>query len=294
MKTFSIKNNYLSSTPSNVGFKAGLTPKFMREIQTSKITEINNKFAKRGIITDFKENKVIAWCCDKTTEIFEQLNQKYNLKLSLPKGIFIENFKDLNLDSAKTYGFCNLFPTHIKKNSNEIVPSRTLFFNSFEDSSTTKTSNEWLQDWNFINEISDIRHITKQSASDFFLDIFIHEFIHAAHEDRLIKKIGTKDLSTTLAKIKDKKQTKEYFQKYGEKVSEICNYAANNPLDAIACDISRLIANCLDKETLLPVKNPFTKSPYEHLSFFKRINIRLCKDRTLKEILKDFWNGKFD
>ncbi len=56
----------------------------------------------------------------------------FGLKLALPKGIFVEDFKDLNVDNPSMYGFCNLAPTKLKKNSDEITPSRIIFFNSFK------------------------------------------------------------------------------------------------------------------------------------------------------------------
>ena len=80
----------------------------MQEIQRADILEISSRLAKKGIPTDFKGNKIIAWCCDKTIEIFEQINQKFKTNLSLPKGIFVENFQSLNVDTPNMYGFCNL------------------------------------------------------------------------------------------------------------------------------------------------------------------------------------------
>ena len=52
----------------------------------------------------------------------------------------------------------------------------------------------------------------------------------------------------------------------------------------------------LDKETLMPTKNPFKGTPYEKLSFWQRVNIPNCSDdeRSLNEILRNFWNGKFE
>jgi hypothetical protein len=60
--------------------------------------------------------------------------------------------------------------------------------------------------------------------------------------------------------------------------------------------MSRLIADSLDKTTLKPIKNPFKNTPYENLSFWQRRNIPKYsdEDRPLNEILRNFWNGKFD
>ena len=60
--------------------------------------------------------------------------------------------------------------------------------------------------------------------------------------------------------------------------------------------MSRIIANSLDKETLMPTKNPFINTPYEKFYFWqsKKTPIYQEKDRALNEILRNFWNGKFD
>ncbi len=96
--------------------------------------------------------------------------------------------------------------------------------------------------------------------------------------------------------IIDESQIEEYQKKYGKKLSQICNYALKNPFEAVACDISRVIADSLDKNTLMPIRNPFIGTPYEKLSFWQRVNIPKYSDeeRPLKEILRNFWNGKFE
>ena len=60
--------------------------------------------------------------------------------------------------------------------------------------------------------------------------------------------------------------------------------------------MSRTIIDSLNKTTLAPARNPFTNTPYETLSFWRRVNNPQYSDETrpLHEILRNFWDGKFD
>lgn len=276
-------NNVLQPQKPKMAFGAGLTQKMIQEIRQTDTLKISGKFAQKGIPTDFKGNKVIAWCCHKTAELIEQINNKFGTNLSLPRGIFVENFDDLKVDDSEMTGFCNLAPTKLHKNSDEIVPSRTVFFNA-------------LHDWRYIDSISDFRYATKQSGTDFFMDIFLHEFAHVLHEEHLLDLYDGETLLAKLQSAQKPSNITKYQQKYGSKVDKICNYAKTNPLEAIACDMPRVITNIFDKETLMPTRNPFIGTPYENLSFLQRVDIPNYPDseRPLQEILRRFWIGKFD
>lgn len=277
----------------NIVFGAGLTPKMMEEIQQTDVFTISKKLAEKGIITDFKGNKFVAWCCYKTVEIFEQLNKKFKQRLALPKGIFVEDFERLNINNPNKMSFCNIFPlNNLVKGSNRQFNGETLFFNAKND----LTDQNELQDWSKIDNIADYNYSKGISATDHFLDTFLHEFSHIAHEHRVLKKRGLIKLEKSLDDSKNKLKIESYKDKYGAKISKICNYALSSPFEAIACDMSRIISRCLDKERLILTTNPFLKTPYEPLSFWKRINIPYYTDeqRPLNEILRDFWNGKFD
>lgn len=294
------QNSIFANAPkSSVNFGAGLTPKMMQEIQETDVLAISKKFEKMGVPVDFKENKVIAWCSDKTTEIFQELKQNFGIKFNLPKGIFVEDLSKLNIDTPNAHGFCNLQPVELYKNSNKVIPSRVIFFNNFE---TTKQQcppeYNWVCNWNNIDKIADSLLELGNAATDSFLNIFMHEFLHVFHEDRLLDKLGRKHLEQKIESFEDEKEILKYQQKYGSKISKICQYALKSPLDAVACDMSRLITNSLDKETLMPIRNPFIGTAYEDLRFWqpKRIKIPIYsdEDRPLIEILRNFWNGKFD
>ena len=82
------KDNSSKPQKQNIAFEAGLTPKMIQEIQQADVLEISSRLAKKGMPTNFKGNKIVAWRRDKTIEIFEQLNNKYKLKLTFPKRNF--------------------------------------------------------------------------------------------------------------------------------------------------------------------------------------------------------------
>lgn len=293
------KNNLVRPQKQNIAFGAGLTAKFAEEIINTDVAEISARLAKKGIPTDFKGNKVITWCCDKAINIFQQLNERYGTHLTLPKGIYVEDFANLNIGSITKADFCNFTPTQLIKDSNEIVPSRTVFFNTFETANHQATpETRWLYNWTQVNKIADFNQAIRQSGTDFFLDTFLHELSHVSHEDRLLVKLGGKALAQKIVSLQSSQQIAEYQRKYGKKISQICDYALTDPLEAVACDMSRTIVRSLDKETLMPIRNPFVNTPYEKLYFWqpKRINIPIYsdQDRPLQEILRNFWNGKFD
>lgn len=277
------KNN--SSTPQkqNVVFGAGLTPKMMQEIQRTDVLEISRKLAQKGIPNDFKDNKVIAWCSNKIIAIFELLNKKYKLKLALPEGIYVEDFKLLKEQDPNALGTCNMLPTKLKTYSDEVIQPRTVFFNN-------------LHNWENIDQIADKDFITGLSSTPHFLNFGLHEVIHSAHEDRLLNILGAKAVVRELDLYKNQGQSVRYQQKYGEQVSQICSYAKTDPFETIACDVPRVITDVLDKETLMPRKNPFIDTPYENLSFWQRFNKTRSSENTnsLSRILQHFWDGKFD
>lgn len=276
------KNNSSKPQRQNVVFGAGLTPKMMQEFQRADVLEISSRLAKKGTLLDCDDSKIIAWCNDKSMAIFEQLNRKYKRGFGYPIEIHFEGFNNLK-DNPNSLGTCNMFPFKLRKNSNEIVNGKTVFFNS-------------AYDWNNIDTFGDANFETGCSSTDFFLEPFLHEFSHIAHENRLLQEYDADDLLERILKAKNKTQVKEYRQKYGAKVAQICKNAQKDPMEAIAYDLSRLIINSLDKETLLLTKDPFLGTPYERLSILQRANIPDYSDeeRPLNEILRRFWNGKFD
>jgi len=276
-------NNDIKPQNSKINFGAGLTPKMMEEIRRTDVLEISKKLAKKGILTDFKGNKVVAWCCDKTVGILEELNNRFGQKLALPSAIEVENFERLNVENSNALGTCNMLPTKLKKNSNELTLPRAIFFNS-------------LHNWENIDKIADNDYAIGLSSTPHFLNFSLHESVHSAHEDRLLDKVGATIFVRELDLYRNRGHITGYQKKYGGQISQICDYAKTNPFEAIACDIPRVIVSVLDKETLMPIKNPFTGTPYDNLSFWQRLNNTnpSGKTKSLNKILRRFWNGKFD
>lgn len=285
MKTLFSFQNKNSSNPQNKNLKfgAGLTPKMIKEIQQVDVLDISSKLARKGIPSDFQDNKIIAWCSQKTVDIFEQFNEKYKMKLALPKGIFVEDFNKLNVENPNALGTCNMQPAKLKKHSNEETPPLVIFYNS-------------LHNWENINKIADDDYAIGLSSTPHFLNFGLHEFVHSAHEDQLLNQLDAKTLANELNLLKNEKQVAEYQRKYGLNVSKICTNALEDPFEAIACDMPKVIVDSLDKTTLMPTRNPFINTPYEKLSFWQRINLPepTNEKEELREILRNFWNGKFD
>lgn len=271
-------NNSQKSQKQNLAFEAGLTPRMMQEIQQSDVLAISNKLEAKGILNDFKDNKILAWCCNKTVEIFEQINQKFGTNLSLPRGIFVEDFKYLNTETPHAYGICNLTRTTLIKGSGEIIPSRIVFFNSEHD-------------WNDIDSIADKRYAGKKTGTDFFLYSILHEFTHVLHEDNLLGQFDGKIVLKKILSATNSRKVKKYQRKYGDRVSQLGTNALIDPLEAVGCDMPIKIIASLDKETLLPTKNPFIGTAYEKKASTKKYP---DKKRPLEEILRNFWNGKFE
>lgn len=294
------KNNFSSPQKQNIKFGAGLTTKMVDEIIKSDVLEISDKLAQKGIKTDFQNNKVVAWCSEKTIEIYEDLSKICGIKKILPNGIYFDDFVNLNVDNPESMGFCNFTETAIRKNSDENTQSKTIFFNTFESiKNTLSNEDKYLYSWdiNDLDKAADMHYATKFMSIGHFLNPFIHEIItHVLHIRNLQKEIGGKAIVKKVESFKDTQQIEKINSKYESKLSQICNYALTNPLEAVACDMSRVIVGCLDKDTLMPIRNPFVKTPYEKLSLFKRMNIPYYTDeeRPLIEILRNFWNGKFD
>lgn len=275
------KNNIKRPQNQTLTFEAGLTPRMLQEIRQVDTLEISKRLAEKGIPTDFKGDKFIAWGSNKTVQILQQLRDRFGQRVHFSKGIRSEYFENLKDENPLALGTCNLLRTDRIKGSDEIIPSRTVFFNLAHD-------------WSNIDAISDEQYAARYFSTDFFLYPFLHELAHVMHEDRLLSKFGGKKLTKMLERLHGQEQLQRYREVYGDTVRQICDYADNTPLDAVACDMSRVIAGCLDKETLMPTRNPFIGTPYEELHFWQKPKYPDHKKQPLQEILRRFWNGQFE
>lgn len=275
---------------TNIGFGAGLTSAMKREINSTDVKKVSNELLKLSIDSDFKENKLIAWSSLKCVEIINEFNKKYNLKLGLPKGIFVEDFNKLKTPQKDAIGFCNLAPARFHLGKDTLTQGKTIFFNEFENFNS-QNGNEF---WNQIDEIADCNYETKYSPTDFFLEKFLHEFMHVIHENNMLNQMSGKNFIKKLQTVFDTQYLNSFQKKYKNLLSDlICRYASESPIEAVACDLSRKMIENLDKNTLSVNNNFFYKEPYRKSSFIER-NIIFTPQKKIDTILKEFWNGGFD
>ena len=265
-------------------FKAGLTKQIKSEINSCDTQKISNELRKLNIESDFKENKVVAWCALQCTKLITEINNRYCLNLALPKGIFVEDFSHLNVERKDAFGFMNFVPTFLHSDKRIITPEKTIFFNEFKDMNYKSGNKIWEQ----ADEIADMNFENRSATTDFFLETFLHEFAHVIHEGNMQTKIhnGSNLVNIIISMLKNQNPA---FQKLRPKISEnICQYATTNQLEMTACDLTKLILDNTSKEKLLPIKNFTNNSPYEKQSFFN--NFFNKKDK-LDKLLKKTWNG---
>ena len=274
---------------TNINFRAGLTSQIKREIATTDVNKISRELFIKGINTDFKGNKVIAWSSLQCYRIIRALNNWYGLNLGLPNEIIVEDFNKLKARNKNATGFINMTPTKLYLNDDKVIPEKTIFFNEFKGFNYSG-GNEY---WNKIDEISDKNYETRFSTTDYFLEIFLHEFAHAAHEENLIQKLGGTNFVKQLQKTLNPHQLNIFRAKYENLLEKICTYATESPYEAVACDISKRAIENIDKNMLLPKTDFITPSPYRQSIPLKRLFIYEPETK-LSKTLRRFWNGKME
>ena len=162
------------------------------------------------------------------------------------------------------------------RNKDLVVPEKTIFFNTKEI------------DWNNIDSLADKCFERGISTTDFFLETFLHEFMHVIHESNLLKKLGGEEVVKRLVSICEPAYIDEFLLKNAKSLSKICHYAASNPMEAVACDLANRGVKNINKENLLTSGNMFKKSPYE-----KKLHLSSKRDTKNDILLRKFWNGKF-
>ncbi len=277
-----IQNQYI-----NPNFRAGLTSAMRSEIRSVDAAKVSEALQKQGIQSDFKGNKMLAWCSLKSVEIINEINKRFGAKLGLPKGVFVEDFSQQSFLDKDSLGFINLVPTK-KYGTNDVTPEKTIFFNEFSEFNYQGGNHFWEK----LNECAEMMFETGNATSDFFLEPVFHEFAHAMHESNLIKNLKPQKVLEFLFTIAKNENVQAFQERNGGILSRrICNYAATGPHEAVACDLTkRTIAN-LDKELLVPNENFVAESPYQRRSFWDR-HIGIKPESKLTVILRDFWNGK--
>lgn len=278
-----IINDFSYNKPS---FRAGLTKKFKNEINYCSVQKISKELKTLNIKTDFKGNKLLAWCALQCTKLITEINNRYGLNLALPTGIFVEDFSRLKVNPKDAYCHLNIIPKFLYSDKNVLVPEKTIFINEFKEMNYDGGNTIWDQ----VDEIADMNFENKTTTTDFFLETFLHEFAHVMHEGNMQKNHSSLELvKIIISMIKGQEPT---FKKLKPEITEkISEYATTNPLEMIACDLSKRIINCTSKETLQPIGDFTINSPYKKQNLFKRLFER--KDN-LEKMLKNTWNGKLN
>ena len=105
-----------------------------------------------------------------------------------------------------------------------------------------------------------------------------------------MNRLNPNRLISTLQEILNPDYLKIFQQKYKQDLNKICKYASTNPLETIACDLSKRTIENLNKSSLLPEKNYISKSPYKRTTpLFPALN----QEARFSKLLIRFWNGKF-
>ena len=278
-----IQNNY-----TGLNFQRGLTKSIRNEINSCDTHKIADYLKKeKGILSDFKDNKVIAWCALKSVSIIEELNRRYNTKFTLPYAVYVEDFEKLNIDSNDIFGFLNFFTNNRTYKDKSLATANTIYYNDFKNTDVNSPNGLWDK----IDEIMDSQYESKMVTTDFFLEPIFHEFVHAMHEGNLVKKLGMKGMFNFIKTQYIKENIAKFQCNNSYLLTEISNYATENPIEAVACDFSKRAMTGINKKTLLPITNFIKSSPYQKQSFWDRFFSK-PQDKT-DELLKNIWNGDY-
>lgn len=257
-------------------FQSGLTKQMKAEIRHCNVKDIENYFAAANINTDFKNNRVVAWSSLKCFQILRYINNRFHYNTGMPNGILVEDYEKLNGVDQSAMGLTNFVPSYLFKAKDIIVPEKTIVFNS----NNIK--------WENLDSIADECYEKGISATDFFLENILHEFMHVLHENNMINRLGGEKLLKVLQSLHKEGFLDGFISKHGKKLSKICHYAGSNPLEAVACDLSKRNLKVLDKERLIPQKNIFGEYPYSEKTVLSH---RELSQRDM--LLRKLWNGKF-
>ncbi|MCQ2788828.1 MAG: hypothetical protein MJ229_00475 [bacterium] len=286
------KQNNIQHKQQN--FEAGMTAKILNQIETADTYKISNNLAKKGIDSDFKENKTLAWCCATAVALIEKINEKFGEKMELPEAIYVDDFTKMNISSSEnTSGFCNFFPTPFLYKPEEFQFSKgnAVFFNSHEtDIKKAPDGIKWFYDWKNISAISDIDFATGMSTTPHFLNVILHEFAHAIHENNILKNIDVEKMQKKFVNAISKINLYNFNIKNGEILEkDVCKYAATSPFEAIACDMPKKIIKSLDDELEL-TSNPFAKTIYS-----SNASEKIPEDSKTEadKLLSKIWDGEF-
>jgi len=239
------------------------------EMMMTNVDATEKRLAQMGIDATFNTNnvltnKILAYCVEKTAQIYQQLG------LALPKKI--DTLPPEEMEGATAWcnwGTCNV--------AGKVFPIRSIAINE------NIPVGEMLREWKDLDEVQADSYRKRHNSARHFLDTFVHEFAHNAHYDNLFAKYGCPEHTEeytyrpeTDNLFREIKATKNPFANLiREKIS---TYGATSFFEAAAEDLTREILNPdnIDymslklKSNPLPARNP---------------------DDTVASVVYEAWNG---
>ena len=183
---------------------------------------------KYGIKSDFNDNPLVAAFSALTANIFHKLH------IAQPSNILLKNLKNTAYNDV--YGLCIVHPKddELYRVFKKDFPLKTIILNSDID-------------WENIQQAMIRNKLRKHSSTGHFLTVSIHEAMHSAHCDNIMK------IHSNSSSVYRKLQ-KNYTNKNTLSIvrQETSNYAAKSPSETIAEEFTELIVNSLNYQTLLP------------------------------------------
>ena len=179
--------------------------------------------------------------------------------------------KNLNGTSYQdALGLCvvHIGDKELFKKFNRNLPLRTIIINENID-------------WSNIQTKMVLAKLNNDYSTGHFLTTFIHEFMHSAHLDNLMK-IFNKDCEYIFSKLQKKYKNLNTICMLNKETSK---YGATYPSETVAEEFTELIVNSLNHKTLLPnemiFKMQWLKEPFLMNKF-----IRACWDGDVKQVEK--------
>lgn len=258
-------------TNNSVNFKSHLTPSIKKMIKTSDVRFIEKSFKENyGVETDFLNNKTMASFFAFTLNIFEELNEKYNLPFSaLPTNIRVYN--EENLISRKMGGNFCISDSGLVLKRHKPFPLRSIFMMNLNNAKE-------------IDKEIEKQFLRRQRSSSHFLSEVIHEWSHNIHLDLIYKKFGYNGkcpFAKSLYPVSKEKIYNDIFINNNEQniQNEIYNtlgaYAqqSNSKKEIFAECLAQIITNSIDCNSLKILKNPLdnlTRMPKTIRTFLEK------------------------
>lgn len=187
--------------------------------------EMADKF---HINTEFGNNPIVAAFSALTANIFHKLG------FAQPTNVLLKNFDGTRY--KKMLGVCatNPYDDELYRKFGKDFPLRSVILNEAVN---------WYNIQEQMMHLKNLRH----SSTGHFLSPCIHEFVHSAHLDNLIKKYGngSKIMQKFQRDFKNE-ATISLIKK------ETGNYGATKPCEMVAEEMTELIVDSLNPKTIMP------------------------------------------